>query len=274
MIVFLLHNQVAGTRCPLRSDACRALPISLVEQFLRGILAGVEQESGTGPWFGSRFPDITSGIFEAFPDTAIRNALQVGRLMMPDDRRNSQRADRPSARTTATNTRASHIQFTCADKLYTCHTDFMNDLVSPSQAERASALAAELRAISGKLKRKLREQGAHSDLRPSQVSVLLRIENDGPATVSSLARTEGMRPQSMSAIITSLLEAGLVSDSPDPNDRRQTLMSLSRKCQKLLKDGRAARQDWLTTTIQKKLSSQEQKKLAAAVNLLARLIED
>jgi DNA-binding MarR family transcriptional regulator len=83
-----------------------------------------------------------------------------------------------------------------------------------------------------------------------------------------------MRPQSMSAIITSLLEAGLVSGSPDPNDRRQTLMSLSRKCQKLLKDGRTARQDWLTTTIQKKLSYQEQERLASAVNLLARLIED
>ncbi len=150
----------------------------------------------------------------------------------------------------------------------------MNNQVSSAQAERASALAAELRAISGKLKRKLREQGGGSDLRPSQVSVLLRIEKDGPAAVSSLARAEGMRPQSMSAIITSLLEAGLVSGSPDPNDRRQTLMSLSRKCQKLLRDGRAARQDWLTTTIQKKLSSQEQERLASAVNLLARLIED
>lgn len=150
----------------------------------------------------------------------------------------------------------------------------MNDRVSPSQAERASALAAELRSISGKLKRKLREQGGRSDLRPSQVSVLLRIGKDGPATVSGLARVEGMRPQSMSAIITSLLEAGLVSGSPDPNDRRQTLMSLSRKCQKLLRDGRAARQDWLTTTIQKKLSSTEQERLASALNLLARLIED
>jgi DNA-binding MarR family transcriptional regulator len=150
----------------------------------------------------------------------------------------------------------------------------MNDRVSAAQAERASALAAELRAISGKLKRKLREQGGGSDLRPSQVSVLLRIEKDGPAAVSSLARAEGMRPQSMSAIIMSLLEAGLISGSPDPNDRRQTLMSLSRKCQKLFRDGRAARQDWLTTTIQKKLSSQEQERLASAVNLLARLIED
>jgi DNA-binding MarR family transcriptional regulator len=65
-----------------------------------------------------------------------------------------------------------------------------------------------------------------------------------------------------------------VSGSPDPNDGRQTLMSLSRKCQKLLMDGRTARQDWLTTIIQKKLSPHEQEKLAAAVNLLARLIED
>ena len=150
----------------------------------------------------------------------------------------------------------------------------MDDLASFPQAERAVALAVELRAVFGKLKRKLREQGGQNDLTPSQVSLLLRLEKDGPAAVSSLARAEGMRPQSMSAIITSLLEAGLVTGSPDPNDRRQTLMSLSRKCQKLLKGGRAARQDWLTTTIQKKLSSQEQEKLASAVDLLARLIED
>jgi DNA-binding MarR family transcriptional regulator len=65
-----------------------------------------------------------------------------------------------------------------------------------------------------------------------------------------------------------------VGGSPDPNDGRQTLISLSRKCQKLLKEGRAARQDWLTITIQKKLSAQEQQKLAAALQLLARLVED
>ena len=150
----------------------------------------------------------------------------------------------------------------------------MNDRAALSQAERASALAVELRAVLGKLKRKLRQQGERSDLTPSQISVLLRLEKDGPAAVSSLARAEGMRPQSMSAIVTSLLDAGLLSGSPDPNDGRQTLMSLSRRCQKLLTEGRAARQDWLTTTIQKKLSSQDQEKLATAVHLLTRLVED
>jgi DNA-binding MarR family transcriptional regulator len=152
--------------------------------------------------------------------------------------------------------------------------NFMEDGASRSQIERASALAADLRAALGKLKRKLREHGGRSDLAPSQVSVLLRLEKDGPAAVSSLARAEGMRPQSMSAVVTSLQESGLVSGSPDPNDGRQTLMSLSRKCQKILKEGRAARQDWLTTTIQRKLSVQDQGKLSAVLELLARLVED
>ncbi len=49
-----------------------------VERFLRDILAGVEQEPGTGPWFGTRFSDTTFGIFEAFPDTAARNAHNIG----------------------------------------------------------------------------------------------------------------------------------------------------------------------------------------------------
>ena len=150
----------------------------------------------------------------------------------------------------------------------------MDERANRSQIERASALAAELRATVGKLKRKLREHGGRSDLAPSQVSVLLRLEKDGPAAVSTLARAEGMRPQSMSAIITSLVEAGLVSGSPDRNDGRQKLMSLSRKCQKLLRDGHAARQDWLTTRIREKLSVQDQEKLAAVLDLLARLVED
>ncbi len=140
--------------------------------------------------------------------------------------------------------------------------------------ERASALAVELRATLGKLKRKLRERSGRNDLTPSQVSVLLRLEQEGPAAVSSLARVEGMRPQSMSAIVASLLEAGMVQGAPDPNDGRQTLISLSPKCRKLLTEGRAAMQDWLTAAIRKKLSPQEQGKLAAAVELLRRLTQD
>lgn len=49
-----------------------------VQAFLRDILAGVEQEPGTGPWFGVRFSETTFGVFEAFPDKAARDAHDVG----------------------------------------------------------------------------------------------------------------------------------------------------------------------------------------------------
>ena len=144
----------------------------------------------------------------------------------------------------------------------------------PSSSKRAFALAAEFRTILSKTRRRLREHGERHDLTPSQVSVVLRLEKEGPATVSNLARAEGMRPQSMSAIVASLQGAKLIRGTPDPGDGRQTLMSLTNACQKFLKEGRAARQDWLTARIQEKLSVREQETLVAAFSMLVRLVDD
>jgi DNA-binding MarR family transcriptional regulator len=145
---------------------------------------------------------------------------------------------------------------------------------SASDSQVASNLAAQLRTSFTRLKRRLREQGARGDLKPSQVAVVLRLESEGAVTVSGLARAEGMRPQSMSSIIVSLQELGLVDSAPDPSDGRQTLMSLSRKCETLLRYNRAAKQDWLTNAIRQKLSVPEQEKVLAALELLNRVTED
>lgn len=139
---------------------------------------------------------------------------------------------------------------------------------------RASELAAELRITLGHLKRQLRQHGGQHDLTSSQIAVILRLEKDGPATASSLARAEGMRPQSMSAVIAPLEEMGFVAGMADPDDGRKTLMSLTKACKKSIEDGRAARQDWLAQAIQRKLSPQEQKKLSSVIHLLVRLTED
>jgi DNA-binding MarR family transcriptional regulator len=138
----------------------------------------------------------------------------------------------------------------------------------------ANALAAEIRALAGKLKRRLREQADAGDLPPSQASVLLRLDKDGPATASTLARVEGMRPQSMGPIVAALESAGLVRGSPDPKDGRQTILSLTEACRTLLDQGRAARQDWLSRTIAARLSADEQRQLASAITLLRRLVDD
>lgn len=133
-------------------------------------------------------------------------------------------------------------------------------------------LATRLRSLVGRLKRRLREQGNSGDFTPSQVAVLLRLEQ-GPATASALARSEGMRPQSMGAILLPLQDAGMVSGAPDPADGRQILLSLTDRCRALLSEGRAARQDWLTRAIQSHLTAAEQEEVARAVDLLDRLLD-
>lgn len=142
------------------------------------------------------------------------------------------------------------------------------------EAQRASVLAQDLRALMGKLKRRLRDQAHVGDLTPSQVSVLLRLETDGPATASRLARAEGMRPQSMAPVLGTLEGAGFVTGTPHPADGRQTLFALTEAFRTSVEEGRAARQDWLTRTLHARLSPQEQDEVAGAVALLKRLIDD
>jgi DNA-binding MarR family transcriptional regulator len=138
---------------------------------------------------------------------------------------------------------------------------------------KASALAGELRIALGQLQRRLRGQLAMGDLTWSQVSVLSRLDREGPATVTSLARAESMRPQSMGAIVSALEAAGLVTGSQDPMDGRQTFFSLSPACQERITAGRAAKEDWLSRAIQNKLAPAQQEQLATLLTLLQRLAE-
>lgn len=148
-----------------------------------------------------------------------------------------------------------------------CHAGVM-----VSKSDRAAAIAEAMRPLLAKMKRKLREQGTVGDLTPSQTSVLLRLES-GAATVSSLARAEGMRPQSMGAIIAELERAGHVRGTPDPEDGRQTLWSLTERLRETVRRGRAARADWLARRIAT-LSPKEQEQLAVALELLERIVEE
>jgi len=143
-----------------------------------------------------------------------------------------------------------------------------------ADADHASALAAELHALSGKLKRRLREQASAGDLTQSQLAVLGHLDRLGPTTVTALARMAGVRPQSMGATVAGLEALGLIKGAPDATDGRQTILSLTSACRDLIRSGRAARHDWLLKTIRTKLTPQQQAQLAAAMSLLHRLVYD
>ena len=136
-----------------------------------------------------------------------------------------------------------------------------------------SVLASELRVLIGKLKRRLREEAHSGDLTWSQTAVLSLLEREGPATVTTLAKAEGVRPQSMGATVSVLEAAGLVSGAPDPGDGRQTMLSLTPACREMIKLSRAAREDWLFRAIRTKLAARELEELATGVELLKRLVD-
>ncbi|MEW9583490.1 MarR family winged helix-turn-helix transcriptional regulator [Paraburkholderia sp. DGU8] len=144
---------------------------------------------------------------------------------------------------------------------------------TPATADTLHALAEDLRVVAAGLRRRLREESNVGDFTPSQMQVLARLEREGPATVTSLARAHGMRPQSMGETLAALKAAGFVSGAPDPNDGRQTVLSITPALRRKVKATRAAREDWLLRTIQSRFSAAEQKQLAIGVDLLKRLID-
>jgi DNA-binding MarR family transcriptional regulator len=140
-------------------------------------------------------------------------------------------------------------------------------------ASPTEALAGDLHTLAGKLKRRLREQASAGDLTPSQTAVLMRLDREGRATVTTLARLEGVRSQSMGATVATLENLGLVKGSPDPTDGRQTIWSLTPACRDKIRSGRAARHEWLLRSLEAKLTPDEQRQLAAALRLLGRIVD-
>jgi DNA-binding MarR family transcriptional regulator len=147
----------------------------------------------------------------------------------------------------------------------------MNDQSVASEASTSLETAGELRVVLGQLTRRLRQQASSGDFTRSQTSVLARLDRDGPATKSELARAEGIQPQSMGAIISVLEEAGIVNGVPDPADGRKIVFSLTESAIELLATGRLAREDWLWRAIQTQLAPDEQVELARSVSLLRKL---
>jgi DNA-binding MarR family transcriptional regulator len=141
------------------------------------------------------------------------------------------------------------------------------------ESDRAARIAVALTALVPKLRRRLRERATIGDFAPSHVAVLVRLDRDGPATASQLAASEGMRPQSMSAIVAALLSDGLIEAKPDPEDGRQTILSITAACRRQIATARAARADWLSQTIRAKLSPVEQRQLDDCIELLERLAD-
>lgn len=78
----------------------------------------------------------------------------------------------------------------------------------------------------------------------------------------------------MRVTVAALEAVGQVEGHPDPNDGRQTIISLTEACRRWIAEGRMARQDWLAGRIASTLSVEEQQSLATTMRLLDRVVGD
>jgi DNA-binding MarR family transcriptional regulator len=83
---------------------------------------------------------------------------------------------------------------------------------------------ARLRAVIGRLGRRLRTTSAGSELTPTQTSVLFTIVRSGPLGLGEVAEIESVNPTMLSRITSQLCEAGLISREASPGDRRAALV--------------------------------------------------
>ncbi len=87
-------------------------------------------------------------------------------------------------------------------------------------------LAARLRLAVSRLHRRIRIDGRES-VPPLQLSALVTIEQHGPLRLSELARREAVTPPTMSRVLAALADNRLVVRTPDPQDARGVLVTLS-----------------------------------------------
>jgi DNA-binding MarR family transcriptional regulator len=142
-------------------------------------------------------------------------------------------------------------------------------MISASAVQAAS----EVRVVFGRIKRRLKELAEQDDLTPSQLSVLSRIDKEGPASASELAAVERIRPQSMATILANLRAADLIQRHPDPQDGRRQVVSLTTAGRHRLQGDRKVRQEWLAQTLQDHCTEDERQTVLKGLALLDRAVE-
>jgi len=127
--------------------------------------------------------------------------------------------------------------------------------------------------VFSRLRRRLRDVSIGGDLTPSQTAVLTRLCKEGASSASVLAGAERVRPQSMATIVAALGQRGLIERTPDPEDGRRQVVSLTEAGRERAESDRQVREEWLARAMQERYSETERRIILDALSLLERLTE-
>jgi DNA-binding MarR family transcriptional regulator len=132
-------------------------------------------------------------------------------------------------------------------------------------------LAARLRLVIGRLHRRFSRR-AVGGLTPSQLSVLVTVEQHGPLRLGDLAAREVITPPTVTRLVASLQDRALVNRVTDPEDGRAALIEMSKTGTALLEEIRRERTAFIAQRLGR-LEASQQARVASAVALLEQLID-
>lgn len=123
-----------------------------------------------------------------------------------------------------------------------------------------------------RLTRLIRLQRVDTSVTLGQLSVLGSLDKQGPMSPRELAAYERVQPPSMTKILASLEEHGLISRSPHPTDGRQAIIDLTTQGHELIDSERRSRDAWFTQRLAR-LSDDERALLRDVLPVLDKLAE-
>lgn len=122
------------------------------------------------------------------------------------------------------------------------------------------------------LLRRLREADAQSGLSPARLSALSVLTFAGPCTLGELAAAEQVTAPTMSRLVQSLEEDGLVARTSGAGDRRTVILRATKRGQATLHRARERRIDRFADLLSR-ANAREIETLGAAAETLARLLQ-
>jgi DNA-binding MarR family transcriptional regulator len=133
-------------------------------------------------------------------------------------------------------------------------------------------LAGHLRLVIVRTARRLRQE-AGSELSPSMTAALSTVERHGPITPSELAARERIQRPTATRVIARLEEDGLVLRTPDPQDRRSSLVSVTPAATELLAELRTRKTAFLAERLDR-LDADDRAVLDRAAGILERMLAE
>lgn len=140
-------------------------------------------------------------------------------------------------------------------------------------ASDAQELAAELQLVVGRTARSLRQAHAVGNVALSELSVLSRLEREGPDSPGSLAEAERVRPQAMAVTLATLEERGLVSRRQHPGDGRRVVIAVTDAGRTLLVERRSESVRRIAAVLDAEFTPAERDVMLAVLPLMNRLAE-